>query len=311
MTQKTCVLTLSLALLAVSASAAAVPSLEASFGEAVHSLRAYRPGAFADGRNEDQLLQLLDDRNIEVRASAAKALRDYVQDRKVTDRLVEMMDDGWENAAVRRQAIKTLSYAADQSNEVRRALIRAATEQERGPALRAIACKALWPALEPSAGANDARKALQKIVSDGSEHPDVRAGAAWGLFPDAQRGRGTQDALLAVAKDQWAAEGLRVEALRSLYFALPERRDLEADVRALADETLTPLNVRVAAVLIHQIQKDENPASHWLSDLAANASPDQVRSAAITAQADLTPEMARYFHYTSWRRRFLDPIAGE
>lgn len=299
------------ALFAAPSSAATVPTLDASFAEAVHALRAVRPAAFSEGRDADQLLALLDDNDAAVRASAAKALRDYAtQERRVSDRLVALMNETNENPFVRKEAVKSLSLAAEQSNDVRRAILAIAQNSSDNEIVRAIACKALFSTLYPNSSANDARDALIGLLQDSNERPAVRAGAAWGLFPDAATGR-TQDALLAAAQDQWLDAGARVEALRSLYFVLPQRRATAEAVRALVDDGFTAYPVRVAGVLIHQILRDENPTRDWLRTLAASASPDAVRVAAVQAQADITPEMARYFHYTTLNRHWLDPLADE
>ena len=291
---------------------APAPAFEADFGAAKHALQAVRPTAFADGEStEDHLLELLDDWDQNVRASAAKALRDYASDRKVSDRLAGIMENGSDNLFVRKEAIKSLSPLAAQSDDIRRRMIAVAQERNNPDTVRMIACKALYSTLFPGSAANDSRDALLSILEENNERPAVRAGAAWGLFPDAATAR-TQDALLGAANDQWLDANVRAEAIKSLYFVLDQRRSVQDSLRALADEGLTALPARFAAVVVfHRVNQDSS-VGDWLQDLAKNASPVQIRTAAILAQTpDLTDELAHYFHFTRIGNRSLDPLENE
>jgi len=295
------------------AAAAPAPALETDFAAAKRALQAQRPAAFADGENTvDHLLGLLDDFDQNVRAAAAKALRAYAPaDRRVSDRLTEIMENGNDNLFVRKEAIKSLSPLAAQSNDVRRKMIAVAQERNNPDTVRMIACKSLYSTLFPGSAANDTRDALISILEESSDHPAVRAAAAWGLFPDAATGR-TQDALLHAAEDQWLNADARAEAIKSLYFVLDQRRAVEDALKSLADEGLTAMPTRFAAVLVfHRVNQDHGIAD-WLQDLAKNASPEQIRTAAVLAQTPgLTEELARYFHYTNLNRRTLDPLENE
>jgi hypothetical protein len=291
---------------------AAAPALETDFAAAKHALQAVRPTAFADGNTEDHLLALLDDWDQNVRAAAAKALRAYAPtDRKVSDRLSEIMENGNDNLFVRKEAIKSLSYAASQSNDLRRRMIAVAQERNNPDTVRMIACKALYSTLFPGSAANDSRDALIWILEENNERPAVRAGAAWGLFPDAATGR-TQDALLSAANDQWLDADARTEAVKSLYFVLDQSRAVQDSLRALAAEGFTAMPARFAAVVVfHRVNADHGVAD-WLQELAMNASPVQIRTAAILAQTPgLTEELARYFHFTHLNRRYIDPLENE
>jgi len=177
--------------------------------------------------------------------------------------------------------------------------------------VRMIACKALYSTLFPGSAANDSRDALLSILEENNERPAVRAGAAWGLFPDAATGR-TQDALVRAAEDQWLDADARAEAIKSLYFVLDQRRAVQDSLRALADEGLTAMPARFAAVVVfHRVNQDHGIAD-WLQDLAKNASPVQIRTAAVLAQTPgLTEELARYFHFTHLDRRYIDPLENE
>ena len=291
---------------------AAGPALDADFVAAKHALQAVRPAAFADGDPEDQLLSLLDDSDQNVRASAAKALRAYAaSDRKVSDRLAGIMENGNDNLFVRKEAIKSLSIAASKSDDLRRRMIAVAQENDNPDTVRMIACKALYSTLLPGAAASDSRDALLAILGENNERPAVRAGAAWGLFPDAATGR-TQDALLAAADDQWLDADARAEAIKSLYFVLDQRRTVQDSLRALADEGLTAMPTRFAAVIVFHRLNTDGAVLDWLQELAKNASPSQIRSAAVMAQTPgLTEDLARYFHFTRLGDRSLDPLENE
>lgn len=305
-------LSLAASLLIAGPACAAAPALEIDFTAAKHALQAVRPTAFADGNTEDHLLALLDDWDPNVRAAAAKALREYAPiDRKVSDRLAAIMENGNDNPFVRKEAIKSLSFATSQSNDLRRRVIAVAQERNNPDAVRMIACKALYSTLFPGSAANDSRDALLSILEENNERPAVRAGAAWGLFPDAATGP-TQDALLAAANDQWLDADARAEAIKSLYFVMDQRRAVQDSLRALAEEGLTAMPARFAAVVVfHRVNADHGVAD-WLQELAQNASPVQIRTAAILAQTpNLTEELARYFHFTNVNRRPLDPLENE
>jgi hypothetical protein len=307
---------LAAAMIAASSALAAVapaPALDSDFASAKRALQASRPTAFADGENTvDHLLGLLDDWDPNVRAAAAKALRDYaVADRRVSDRLAGIMENGNENLFVRKEAIKSLSPLAGRSADVRRRIIAVAQERNNSDIVRMIACKALYTTLFPGSDASDSRDALLSLLEENNERPAVKAGAAWGLFPDAATSR-TQDALLRAANDEWLDADARAEAIKSLYFVLDQRRAVRDSLRSLADEGLTAMPARFAAVVVfHRLNRD-NGVIDWLQDLAKNASPVQIRTAAILAQTPgLTEELARYFHYTQLGPRALDPLENE
>lgn len=299
-------------LLAAPALARAV-ALDEGFAAAVHALRSARPAAFAAENPQDELLQLLDDRDQNVRVQAAKSLREYApSDRRVQDRLAAIMEDGNDNLFVRKEAIKSLAVSAAHSNDLRRRIIAVAQENNNPDQVRSIACKALYTTLAPGDAANDARDALIGLLGENNERPAVRAGAAWGLFPDAPATAKTQEALLAAANDQWLDAGARAEAIRSLYFALDQRREIRESLKSLADEGLTALPARFAAVVVFHRVNTESAVRDWLQGLAREASPTQIRDAAILAQTEgLTEELARYFHVTDMNGRALDPLADE
>ena len=291
------------------------PALALANGSAAakNALQTLRPAAFTDGNTKDDLLLLLDDSDQDVRAQAAKALSPYApSDRKVSDRLAAIMDDVNDNLFVRRESVKSLAIAASQSDDLRLRMIAAAQEKKNPDQVRSIACKALYATLLPANPFTDSRDALLDLLADSNGRPAVRAAAAWGLFPDAAQNPKTQDALLSAAGDQWLDSGARAEAIRSLYFPLGQNPAARESLRKLADEVLTPLPARYAAVVVFHRVHTDNAVHEWLQGLAHAASPEQIRTAAILAQTEgMTEELARYFHVTRLDGRDLDPLADE
>jgi hypothetical protein len=301
--------------LAAGASRAALPvlSLEESFEAARSAVAPLRAAVKTDGDAEDRLLDLLGDNNPAVRAQAALSLRPYAADDKVTDGLMTHMQNAYEDPAVRKAAIKSLSDLAAQSEKVRDAIIEQAQNQYNADVVREIACKALYTTLFPNSASDKTRDALTELLGDQNTRPAVRAAAAWGLFPDAQENEHTQDALLDAAKDQYADGNTRMEALRSLYFAMDRRSAVPDGARAVAEDNYAPAQARAAAVLIHmRVLASGSSVLDWLQELARNQSaPAQVRTAAVQAQGGLTQDLARFFHFVRVDGLYLDPIAGE
>jgi hypothetical protein len=230
----------------------------------------------------------------------------------VQDRLTLIMEAGGDNIFVRKEAIKSLSIAAALFSDLRRRMISVVQRTDDSDIVRSIACKALYSTLDPANPAADTRDALLKVLEETNGRPVVRAGAAWGLFPDAARNADTQDALLRAAGDQWLDADARAEAVRSLYFALDRRPTIRESIRSLADETLTPMPTRFAAVILFQRVNQDASVSGWLQGLAQHASPAQIRTAAVLAQTENpTEDLARYFHFTSFEGRPLDPLVNE
>ena len=286
------------------------PILALKAGSAsANNLQALRTSGTAQGSTKDDLLQLLDDSDQDVRAQAAKSLREYAaSDQMVSNRLAAIMDDVNDNLFVRREAVKSLSIAASQSDDLRLRMIAAAQEKKNPDQVRAIACKALYSTLT----AADSRDALLALLADSNERPAVRGAAAWGLFPDALENPKTQEALLAAAGDQWLEAGARVEAIRSLYLPLDHNRTAQETLQSLVKEVLTPLPARYAAVVVFHRVHAESAFRDWLQDLSHNGKPDQIRTAAILAQTDgMTEELAKYFHVTRLDGRLLDPLVDE
>lgn len=255
--------------------------------------------------NEEQtLLDLLRDRDAAVRREAVKSLKTYVLQRSSTrDRVIDVLRDGSEELSVRRQAAKTLA-AASNDGTVQRVLLETAQRGDAG--LRDIAYKALhWAAAQRW----DVRDALLDEARRGSD-PALRRAAIWGLFQTSNDNR-VQDALIDIARrDRDAA--VRDEALRSLYYGMgsPDVRRLSAD---LARDSSEPTALRVSAVLLNSFRV-ESSQTDMLERLAERDSDPAVRTAAVTALGRDPESVTERFHLLRRNRNggiIGDPLDGE
>jgi hypothetical protein len=300
---------LALLVLAPAAEAASAPSFEQLIAAPARELiPAIKRQAF-DGRDEESLIALLSDQDPSVRAQAARALKPYAPNSSRAEAaLLGVMDDSWQPESVRREAVKSLAWAA-RNQRTRERLAALARDGGQAASLRGIACKALW-----LMAGQDSRTAetLRGLLDDASEPEAVRAGAAWALFA-ATRDPRTQDALRERASDGSLSTPLSVrwEAVRSLYLAMGERRVGEA-VRAVAEDGWAPLPLRQAAVLAHHAVNTRQDAHQWLLELSADQSRPQLRHAALQALTDgPTLELARFFHLAQLGRQSIDPLENE
>jgi hypothetical protein len=264
--------------------------------------------AFTD-RDEDSLIALLSDEDPAVRAQAARSLKAFaLTGRRAEGALLNVVADSWQPETVRREAVKSLSWAAQNAN-TRDRLVNLARDGSQTASLRGIACKALYV----SAGV-DARTAqtLRDLLRDSSEQEPVRAGAAWALFADVAD-RQTTDALRGAAADSSLSTpgSARFESVRSLYLAMGDRPVQDA-VKAIAADQWSPLPLRVAAVLAHHAVNTESGVHPWLLEVAQDQSQPALRAAALQALEDgESLDFVRYFHLTHYRGQAVDPLTNE
>ena len=303
------ILLLPLLALGLAPRAAAAPTFEEAIALPARALIPQLKLLAFDDRDEDSLIALLSDNDPVVRAQAARSLKPFVMTgRRAEGALLGVMADSWQPEGVRREAIKSLSWAA-QNRKTHDALVDLARDGSQASSLRAIACKALYVA-----AGQDSRTAevLRGLLEDGSEQEAVRAGAAWALFSSVSD-RKTSDALRERAADATLSTPLsvRYEAVRSLYLAMGGRPVSEA-VRQIADDQWSPLPLRQAAVLAHHFVSQDSGPHQWLQALAADQSQPQLRAAALKAlEPDQTLELVQYFHLSWFHRQALDPIADQ
>lgn len=273
----------------LSAPAYAAPSSDASFASMLSAGQTQISAKFvAASWNEEQaLLELLRDRDVEVRRQAVRSLKAWVAQRTSTrDRVLEVFEDRNEELSVRREAAKTLSVVTTYP-VVYRALLDYA---QRGSdvSLRAISYKALyWAAAQRSDVRDDILDAARR-----ENDRTVRLAAIWTLF--AVNGNPVKDVLIDIAERDTDG-AVRVEALKSLYglMGYSDVRDLAYD---LARNPNVPTVVRRAAILLHS-NRVSSRQKDMLEEIATRDHDPLMRTAAIIALGNpRSEELQTYFH---------------
>ncbi|MFH1726495.1 MAG: HEAT repeat domain-containing protein [Elusimicrobiota bacterium] len=296
-----------------SALAARAASLESAKSAGYASFDAiYSKGRIVKslGRADDELMDLTRDADPQIRAAAAWALRDYVSGRyRVEDRLLAMALNEKEDAEVREAAIKSLSRASN--HRAHDALIDLAKDRDAAAPLRVAALKALYSRTFDYGPAQDA--ALE-LLKDGKQPLEVRKGAAWSLFGSVGKYR-SWSALLEVLQDDGEDASLRVEAARSLYYAVFDQHKVRQAVWGIAKDAREPSDLRKTTVLALHSALSDYRIEEWLRELAQDSRQPELRLAAITALKPLmSEEMLSYFHLARYpgrsddSRRYRDPL---
>ena len=284
------IMTTWLVAIVLAAPASAAPLSDASFLGSAADVQSEMTAAFrtASWNEVDTLLDLLRDRDPEVRRQAVRSLKAWVAQRSSTrDRVLDVYRDSSEDLSVRREAAKTLSVVSGNS-EIYRALLDYA-RRGSDASLRAVSYKALyWTTAQRSDVRDDVIDAARR------EHdPVVRLAAIWALFGASNDNR-VQDVLQDIAKRD-SSEPARVEALKSLYGGMGANdvRDLAYD---LARNTGTPASVRRAAILLHSYRVTSSQRD-LLEDIATRDPAPAMRAAAIIALGNpRAEELLTYFH---------------
>ncbi len=273
----------------LSSPVSAAPSSDASFASTLAAGHAQIGAKFvvASWNEEQALLELLRDRDVEVRRQAVRSLKVWVAQRTSTrDRVLEVFENRNEDLSVRREAAKTLSVVTTYPVVYQALLDYAQRGTDLG--LRAFSYKSLYWAV------SQRRDVLDEVINAAQRENNqaVRLAAIWTLF--AADGNPVKDALIGIAgRDN--NEAARVEALKSLYglMGYNDVRDLAYD---LARNPNTAVAVRRAAILLHSnrvntMQKD------MLQEIATRDRDPQMRTAAIIALGNpRSEELQAYFH---------------
>jgi HEAT repeat protein len=215
-------------------------------------------------------------------------------------KLIGIMNDPGQSRGVRKKAVKRLSEACGEK-DVRGALLRFA----KGPAepgLRGLAYKALYDStLDPAV-----YEALLEALKPDHDL-EVRMGAAWALFGQPRDAR-AQAALLEVAKRSREDPALRVEAIKSLSWAVGRDDAVRDAVLSLAGGLDQPFPVRRTAILCLAGARDQPIVDDALKTIMESDASPELRAKAALALEGMNLELARFFHWPHWRRQFLDPL---
>ncbi len=270
--------------------AVAAPSSDAAFEASAAAVSTQVSAIFqtASWNEVDTLLDLLSDKDPEVRRQAVRSLKIWVSQRTSTrDRVLDLFRNRNEDLAVRREAAKTLSVVSTY-NVVHDALL-AEARRSGDDTLRAISYKALyWMAAQRS----DIRNALIDAARREAQ-PSIRRAAIWGLFASSNDNR-TQEALEDIARRDSDAE-VRAEALKSLYGGMGSN-DVRGLAFDLARDINTPSAVRRAAILMHAARV-QSTQRDLLERIARQDADPAMRAAAITALGNpRSEEILSFFH---------------
>lgn len=285
----------------------AVASSDAAFSAAVSGARARMSASFASTSwNEERaLLDLLRDRDAEVRRQAVRSLKVWVSQRSSTrDAVLDLYKNANEDLSVRREAAKTLSVVTTYP-AVHDALLDYA-ERGSDAGLRAISYKALyWEAASRSGVRDDILDAARR-----EPVPAIRRAAIWALF--ATNDNRVKDALLDIARRD-SDDFTRVEALKSSY-GLMGYSDTRDAVYDLARNPNTASAVRRAAILLHS-NRVNSSQKDMLEDIARSDRDPAMRTAAIIALGNpRSDELMTYFHLVRRDRNGVmvgDPLDAE
>lgn len=252
------------------------------------------------------LLELLRDPDPSVRQAAARALRPYVDgDLDARHGIAERAMDVSETEAVRKQAVKTLSWAGGHYDV--RVMLADLARGSRSVAVRAAAAKALYQ----QARVHPSVRSLLLDLSDDDPSLQVRGAALWGLFlatgePDV-RGH-----LLDRAK-RGSSPILRIEALKSLYGAVRDHLEVKGLARDIARSSSEHAAVRFTAILALSAASGEPDVRNLLTEIAGGDPDARLRRAAVVALDPYNDEIFVHFHLP--RRtpggHYIDPLDAE
>ncbi len=283
------------------------PSSDAAFAAAVSGARAQMTASFASTSwNEERaLLDLLRDRDAEVRLQAVRSLKAWVSQRTSTrDAVIDVYKNSNEALAVRREAAKTLSVVTTYP-DVHNALLDYA-KRGSDAGLRAISYKALyWEAASRPGVRDDILDAARR-----EPVPAIRYAAIWALF--ATNDNRVKDSLVDIARRD-SDEAARVEALKSCYglMGYNETRDAAYD---LARDPNTAAAVRRAAILLHS-NRVTSSQKDLLEDIARSDRDPAMRTAAIIALGNpRSDELMKFFHLVRRDQNHVmvgDPLDAE
>ncbi|MBI4351729.1 MAG: HEAT repeat domain-containing protein [Elusimicrobia bacterium] len=284
---------------------------EAGFTKQLAELSRALKASSADLRdrnlNMNELLDLLDDREPAVRKAAVKSSRNLIQNSRVYERVMEMMENSAERTDVRVEAARALSYAAHY-NRVQEGLARTAQYGSAPVELRVMAYKALWSAAN---GQPRAQEFLIEAVRYNEKDPAARRAAIWALF-DAARNNRPRELLTELLSYGNEEESVRIEAIKSLYNGIgyPAPREL---MLSIARDTSETKQVRSAALLALSGAAGYSSVRDLFETMIRYETDPELRAVAVEASSPSLEKIREYFHlgYNAVSGGFMNPIERE
>jgi hypothetical protein len=238
--------------------------------------------------NHDDLLDMLKDRDPEVRKEALKTARfEQGINTDVRARVFEMAGDTREDVGVRREAVRTLFWVTN-LNETRDKLLDLA-RRDRAVPVREMAYKALY---QSAFTFSDIRDAVRDAAR-GEREPAVRLAAIWALF-DCTGTSEVLDTLKDLAKSYREDSSVRVEAVKSMFLAM-NRSEVKDLALELAKDRNLDKELRVTAIYALYAARNQWEVQDALKDMSRESGSD-IRVAAIKAMGNDDLFMRAYFH---------------
>jgi hypothetical protein len=279
-----------ISLMSVSAASAGMPMNGDSLfsGSLAGVSQQIRTASALANLDESELMDLLEDRDAEVRVSALKTARHQLGfHTRVRAKVMEMARDGREEVSVRREAARSLYWVSNMSEP--RDLLLDLAKRDREVPVRVMAYKALFLA---AAQFNDVRDDLLDAAR-GERDPEARRAAIWALFDstgDSDVVRVLKDIVVSYREDA----ATRAEAVKSLYLAM-NRSEVRDAVLELAKSYREDGAVRIPAIYALSNARGLSDVDRALEDMI-RGSDREIKLAAIKASTDDVAFFRSYFH---------------
>lgn len=273
------------------------------------SLALKAPAAEPRGRslNMRELIALLEDSDAGVRKAAVRGSRDLIQNSRVYESIIAIMENPGETTDIRIEAARALSYAA-QYNKVQDALAGTIKYGSAPQALRVMAYKALWSAANGQPRVQDF---LIAAVNYSEKDPAARRAAIWALF-DGTRNNKPRECLAQLLRSGKEAEAVRIETIKSLYSGIYHRAAQDLVIDRIGDAAETK-PVRLAALLSLSGAAGDSRVRNFLEAMLREETDPELRAAAVEASSPAPGKIREYFHlgYKVENGGFVNPIEKE
>lgn len=257
--------------------------------------------------NTNQLADLMEDANPEVRKAAVKTAKSQLNNYSTLEHVLEMFKNRQERADVRAEAARTLSYAAGdyKVQDALKNLLKYGGAEPRE--LRVMTYKALWAAT----GNYSVQDFLMDAVKYNEKDPQARRAAIWSLFNVCNNST-AQSLLTDLIKYGNEEEAVRVEAIKSLFAVVGNYniKDLFKDLLHNASEKKA---VRLVALKALSGVANDYAVQNIFNDIIRYERDAELRVAAVAASNPDIAELREYFHlgYRLQNGGFVSPIEKE